>query len=552
MKENLKIIVVLLIALFVFGYCSHDVNAEESTEEYPYVESFVYGGTSYDREGNVTATVTRNYIVKSAGEFDILAFKYYEDATSKGEAFIRVNCSFYIVPLNGNSNPVYVSDDGGATWNEHKLSSTKVARSADSDEYVNLSCYGGWHSLWITDMYNDGNGLYRSFSGYITHPCHFASSNWGVNEVLYNYANENTNVYNEQHSIEFDWETALENNTVALDGFCASYVGDTVATSWTGISSRVADISDYKNMYVLLSLGFKRAGESEIYHDTVFLKYSDMGGGVSVSKYLPADDMDLYSVKATPYYYSGDDLSNTCYSCIPSYVYFGPQSFDESMIDDNVNLGYLQDVTWTLDTTDTMPFTQYDIVTWSVDVPDDDTQIEVIIKDTDSGTQSTLHTYDGLIFYNDGRFTIDRVVTGADCHDEIYIRKIKYDYDRRVYYVGGWTRIICKPAGGNIITTGSMNKDDTNTFDKDIMSDDSYDYGMSIDGTYDDKLDWTDNVALEDMSINWLMDFMTGIVNSLGAVPKFIATIFGFLPTPIIYTLGGLLVICVLLRILGR
>ena len=142
--------------------------------------------------------------------------------------------------------------------------------------------------------------------------------------------------------------------------------------------------------------------------------------------------------------------------------------------------------------------------------------------------------------------TVDSLLIG------LYIRKIKYDYDRRVYYVGGWTRIICKPAGGNIITTGSMNKDDTNTFDKDIMSDDSYDYGMSIDGTYDDKLDWTDNVALEDMSINWLMDFMTGIVNSLGAVPKFIATIFGFLPTPIIYTLGGLLVICVLLRILGR
>lgn len=55
-----------------------------------------------------------------------------------------------------------------------------------------------------------------------------------------------------------------------------------------------------------------------------------------------------------------------------------------------------------------------------------------------------------------------------------------------------------------------------------------------------------------DNGISWFGSTMSNLIDALGYVPEFFKKIFGFLPSPILALLGVLIVVCVILRIIGR
>lgn len=53
-------------------------------------------------------------------------------------------------------------------------------------------------------------------------------------------------------------------------------------------------------------------------------------------------------------------------------------------------------------------------------------------------------------------------------------------------------------------------------------------------------------------NIGWFGTVLTSLINGLGSVPSFFATIFGFLPAPVVALLGVFILACILLRFIGR
>lgn len=53
-------------------------------------------------------------------------------------------------------------------------------------------------------------------------------------------------------------------------------------------------------------------------------------------------------------------------------------------------------------------------------------------------------------------------------------------------------------------------------------------------------------------NIGWFGTVLTSLINGLGSVPSFFATIFGFLPAPAVALLGVFIFACILLRFIGR
>ena len=64
--------------------------------------------------------------------------------------------------------------------------------------------------------------------------------------------------------------------------------------------------------------------------------------------------------------------------------------------------------------------------------------------------------------------------------------------------------------------------------------------------------DYEQTTLKYDEGVLWFVDFLKSLTNSLGEVPDFFAKVFGFLPKPVLYSIGALLVVCVVLRIIGR
>lgn len=55
-----------------------------------------------------------------------------------------------------------------------------------------------------------------------------------------------------------------------------------------------------------------------------------------------------------------------------------------------------------------------------------------------------------------------------------------------------------------------------------------------------------------DISLGWFQETLSSLINGIGQLPSFFATMFGFLPSPVVAVLGIVVVLCVILRILGR
>ena len=100
------------------------------------------------------------------------------------------------------------------------------------------------------------------------------------------------------------WSEGSKDNSFGLNIFSGSLDGSNLITSWNGVSSRVVDISNYKNTGVRSVFTFKTADGLENVEGKVY-KISDNGFSIDVSS---LSDGSFYSVTLTPFYYSGDDV----------------------------------------------------------------------------------------------------------------------------------------------------------------------------------------------------------------------------------------------------
>lgn len=64
----------------------------------------------------------------------------------------------------------------------------------------------------------------------------------------------------------------------------------------------------------------------------------------------------------------------------------------------------------------------------------------------------------------------------------------------------------------------------------------------------------SDNSEIGDMdiSLSWFQETLSSLINGISQIPNFFATMFSFLPSPVVLILGAIIVLCVILRLLGR
>lgn len=381
-------------------------------------------------------------------------------------------------------------------------------------------------------------------------------------------------------SLEYD----EENGVVSWNDF----VVDESSTIFKGVIATLYDTDKYTSTYrsVLtglsyeLSFGgcdFKTGGR---YQSITFIPYyisTDgylyFGRGSSVS-------IDEGSVAATR---SADKMLNPIIrsNSKPSAIY--PSKGDTIINPDIINekavfssdLGYIDGLSFTIDDGHSggFPYVISYKLTWNTSKAID-AYIQVCVDGyltyiDESNTKRQRSDSFDIVHYNDRiaykngvlMIPIDDVDKYAElCFSDysefseqyLFVRLIRFNDNTKQYECGGWTRISLDSGQRYNISTGTI--DETGSFTQDTVSEGSYNKDMNFDGTYSDsKADSDGSINLPDLdSMGWFTSTLSSLITSLGVVPQFFATIFGFLPSAIIALIGALVALCVILRILGR
>lgn len=603
MKKHMYLIVSIMILIMVL-LNKTDVNASESTydsstEQYTY--TYTVTTTGYDTTDTMIFTSTKTYFIKSDSPFKVVAFRH----SFTGNDII----GYYVMPesqTNTNSK-LYTSIDG-ETWQETTcgyitVDGMKVSTYFTSAIYPYSENKQGDYTVETTNM-----------------PYMNVSSQEQINEVLKQIANDDWSAYEEFVPITgydylLNFQNGYEDNEYfqETDGFYESIVGEVVLVrgyeyggliyDFIPVADVTAPIPNGLTAYNVYRYEWANGSSNAIasnisYEQAVYdcqtLINSDYKNTSGLGFWIPmhqsyiSTNMKIFnSVENAQAYF---ETGNTDGMIIPE--------FNETTFDENANLGYLQRVTYTLETVkqENGFYGIEGIVTWQTDELENGVQIEVMMSGTvrvnGVGVLKefpfTYASYDTrrTIRYNDGNFTFTQSAIDDEVKEymsqqaswmdyipafygyeikEIYIRKVAYNTETAQYMTGGWTRITCDFTNGDNIVTGTMAGDignDISTFEEDLSSPDSYSAGMTSDGTYDyydkemsDEMLQADKAELDKyltVNLGWFYTFLKSLVDSLGQVPLFVRHIFGFLPSPIVYTIGALIVVCVILRVIGR
>lgn len=282
-KFNLfYILAVFLVVVCAFVGCSSIVNAEEIEEEKSY----------YDYE--YCYTCTSEYSV--AGNYFDYTRIFYDDKP-------------FCFSLNGGSNLNLVTLDGRKIhlYTLSVVNSSGEITTIESDEMVSTSRSGQYFYPYDTDKFTSiGVPLFNTIDEAL------AFLNYGDDSGQLNKPEEFCPV----------WDDAKKSNTVGLNAFNAIYKDCVVITTWNGVSSRVVDLSSYKNTYVKAIAGFcdKETGVISDVEIGIF-SFDDNGFTYEV----PQEFLEytyLRYVKCTPFYYESDDISKTLYKGIDSFYYW--------------------------------------------------------------------------------------------------------------------------------------------------------------------------------------------------------------------------------------
>lgn len=354
-------------------------------------------------------------------------------------------------------------------------------------------------------------------------------------------------------------------STFSLDGVTVLYENDVIRADWSGISKYNED--DTTNDFVNVQVGFKLSSGVTGFKDFCYVPLDDGYVSINVSDLNFDSDTTIQSLKLVPYHYLGTDLlkgnaSVRYFSGFKAPSKFLPSDWADYNEQDNNSLGYIPRVTYNIRTSTTYPYEMYDVIGWDTSLNYSDAYVEMMASiqytvgaSTVTSNQKFISHYDE-INYKTGIYEFCLSDIFPDKPDVkvsyYYVRLSRYDDESESYVYGGWTRIDPHNLLSNNINTGYI--DNQNNWNTDNTSDGSYSYGMGVDGTFEDPIDWSDVSydKFEKYSFSWFVDMLNNIVSALGCVPALINTTLGYLPSAFTNIMGIVLIACVILRFMGR
>lgn len=174
------------------------------------------------------------------------------------------------------------------------------------------------------------------------------------------------------------------------------------------------------------------------------------------------------------------------------------------------------------------------------------------------GTNAVGNYFSG---YSDAKSTIEMLLNTAGTlytSPEIYVR-FYYTDDNGVIHYGRWCHWyenLAQPEG----SSGSRlddyeNMDTEHQSDKGLTDDEMKELESSGNSRIDlDTTQSTNDTSIDSMEegLTFFKGFLSSTLSALGEVPSFFSSVFGFLPKAVINSIGVLLIVCVILRFLGR
>lgn len=174
------------------------------------------------------------------------------------------------------------------------------------------------------------------------------------------------------------------------------------------------------------------------------------------------------------------------------------------------------------------------------------------------GTNAVGNYFSG---YSDAKSTIETLLNAAGTlytSPEIYVR-FYYTDDNGVIHYGRWCHWyenLAQPEG----SSGSRlddyeNMDTEHQSDKGLTDEEMNELESSGNSRIDlDTVQSTNDTSIDSMEegLTFFKGFLSSTLSALGEVPSFFSSVFGFLPKAVINSIGVLLIVCVILRFLGR
>lgn len=422
---------------------------------------------------------------------------------------------------------------------------------------------------YIMDLYNTPQQIGRTFYTYhFDIPCMRISGSDEFDEILKELAAGNDDVYEPEVSV--DWDSALEDYMCGLNNFSATLFSRNLTVNWNGVTSSRVDLSGYKNIFVKTELVFSNGSEDFTYYIGNF-KLNEGGFFTDISKYLDGDDLYLYSVECTPFYYNVDKIGNVVYYGRTSIQRFSregslldpehggsgvtqPYPGSESTLD-----GYIYDsdcyfIDPTCNTFKNGGESIFNFVWSDVNCTNKDRRTNGIAVDIISGTNSYNFSFDEH-FWGEKQLVVDyydvsRLLRLAKVYhdDAIYgIRLIPYYTTLSGKYYG--RSYVISFQNGEILdrlaSTNDPIPDDPN---------ESPEYEESVPPPLD--IGSSGDILGSDFEYDdiwsYFISMSKSIFHSAGQFPALVNLVFGFMPSVYIQMIAFLLVVCIILRILGR
>lgn len=510
MKGFLKGILMIAIALCIF-WC---YSSKASAEEYEYSYDFSY--TSYVDDPYIDWH-QRHWILKSTGPF-----------------------CFYISSENGV--PVLF-----------------ILMSADVEVEAFLRTSYKDEEIGITDSHNTTTWSYKHqklYFEYLSNVESLSLISVPIFKDLETAENYLITLDDEEKVNKFvpEWEDAQTNNSFWLSNFIAD---NSINCTWSGLAcdSPVIqeEINNYENSYVKVEFYYcplDELGNVVSYSEYSYYKVSDNGFFIPWEEAQSNNNMRyLQYMKVIPYYYNLDDTTARLYMGQYSIVYYNPDGtlsyYSQNQNEITGGQGgkrrdtkYLNDFFLTGVEINKTLFSNM-LITWT------GTTVLPLVPDNDTQVIATYCFYDNTMNVNVAEYKTTTIGSGSV--------KIDYIALSELCEKNGWVwdcqiRLTPTYLSNGILYIGEQSVVDLNTG---IVTNESDSGGGTVikeDVTGVNNLD-TDNLL---QYSSYAFSIIKGLVNSMGTLPALYATVFAFLPSIFIQSMGVILIIAIVLRVLGR
>lgn len=548
-----KYTVMAVFAFFLFFFSSLYVAAADKDSNTK-IETRVSFTAEYVRTvGNDTTVYTYDYSAESVKGVRQMVFYNPDYYSTSGGVTNKGFYTVYWVP--------YSYDD----YSELKYYDAQSKENRTQSTLISSNGFKYFFSVGFTAVASIGNQESRY---YLNVPYMTVHSNQEIYEVMTEYYNGHKDAY-QPDGWEWNWD-ADDIEHFYLNNFSVSYSAGVINVSWNGVGPSSYKPLDYKKIFVRADFVLKNAltgEEKEIYVGSYEAGLNGFSKGIY--SYL-SDNWYLYSVSCTPFYYE-DDFNGG------SVVYgeSSTQRFNSNGSFDNPDHGgggahapspgsesILEDFTYdpncyfidpTCNTFEINKVNLFHFVWSDVNCTNKDKRIGGIVIDIISGTNSYYYSFDEH-FWGEKQLDIDYEdiymilrLAGVYYVDAVYgIRLIPYyttlsgNYYGRSYVVSFKNgQILDRVASTTDPIPGEGESPEYETSTPPPLEVGPAGDLLGSDFVYDDI--WS-----------YFISMCKSIFYSAGQFPALVNTVFGFMPPVYIQMIAFLLVVCIILRILGR